>query len=180
MQKNTKAKEKKVILMKIGLKIPSQITRNADKIGLVGGFYMGANALASAFDYSALSQIQDSLLGILNDPHFPDLGHVMNDLKDGYASKPFKTSVKVALVGEGLKMIGFQTKWGNLMAKVGWNAAKGVILWSLVHHSGLAHSNIGTPDEVTAMYDRSVTQANLYSRQVPYQRDRAVNPFQRA
>ena len=117
--------------------IVGKLTHNADKLGLLAG---GAGQVAGYAQSSGRTFTdQLTLIGtkLLSDPHFPNIDHVIRDLQ---GSNVFMGGLKFGALGWVLSEVGLFSKEANLLQKVGFNAAKGAGIVSIVAHCGWAHS----------------------------------------
>lgn len=91
------------------------------------GGYMYLNAIGKSWGGDGKTVINDIVNGLMNNPHFPDLNSVTQELTKGTASAMIKQLVKLWLVGYGLKEIGIGAKYGNIAQKFAENAGKATI-----------------------------------------------------
>lgn len=72
----------------------------------------------------------------LSRPHVPNLNNVMSDLiRGGIGHQQLQQYLKVFLLGEGLKIVGIGSKYGNILSNFAKNAAIGTIMGSVALYS---------------------------------------------
>jgi len=118
--------------------IVSQITGNVDNIGKIVGFAYGVQKSNPAVGFT--ENLEWMITQAFNDPHFPNVSHIITDLTKGMSSAPLKDTVKIALLGEILSYLKLGGKWANIIKRGGWNAALGVGIFSLAAHATMWHS----------------------------------------
>lgn len=126
-------------MVDIGLR---SIEGNADKIGMALAAWMHL-AQEGPTPMAGLSRI---LNGLMTDPHFPNLEHVMGNLTDTAPSrtKPFIPCVQAAVIGWLLKEIDIHptiARIGNFLMKAGIGGAEASAVLALITFSGAAHSS---------------------------------------
>lgn len=120
--------------------ITGKITKNADKIGMLAGAYGYLAESGKGAGLDAFGNAQRIIESLMSEPHFPNIGHVVADLKQ---SDIFMTAVKAGLIGyilQELKLHPELTKIGRLLMKGGFGAAKGSAITTTLAYSSVFHS----------------------------------------
>lgn len=130
--------------MDLGLgNIERKIIDNADKIGmLLGGYSLLKSITPNPFKAAEL--IAE---GLMNDPHFPDLGSLKNYLLIYDKNHTLMNGVKYGVIGWALDELNLHptvTKIGKVLKEAGFGAAKSSAIVAALAYSGYAHSPMST------------------------------------
>lgn len=134
--------------------IINSITKNVDKLALIGGGLYGLGEAGKPYNLNSFEVVKGILDRALTEPHVPDLGNVFYDLTRGAFSGPLKNMILVYIAGELMDMLKFQPKWAKTLKTVGTNGSIGVLAGDLLLRSTWWHSQ----KNQSGTFSNSVTQ----------------------
>jgi hypothetical protein len=141
--------------------IVNKITGNIDDVGKLIGFAYGVQNCSQIHGTDFMFEINSLINSALNDPHMPNISHVVWGLTKGENSTPLKNSILVAIIGEILNYAGFGGKWANILKKGGWNVAMGIGIHELVKDSTWGHSPGGSNGSDASKANQSNSSQHL-------------------
>lgn len=114
-----------------------------DKLGMALGSILTAKSVGDAVGGGLTGYYGQLIEGLMTEPHFPDLGHVLNALMNLNEAPVFKGGISAAIIGYLLEMVDIDPrleKLGKILKTLGFNAAIGSGITTVLWYSGKEHS----------------------------------------